>query len=150
MVGWDWRIVAVSFTCIWSRFAANIWILVKTLATFLVVFIVDRCNEMTIPSVTVASLKKYKNIVIGNPVAKVQLVRDELFVTTWVFRSSNSCSAHPWLVSLIDCLNPADAASSPSSKAAQDALRIEAAHVIASLSYGLSLIYLTVTGLLHR
>ena len=74
---------------------------------------------MTIPSVTVASLKKYKNIVIGNPVAKV---------------------------SLIDCLNPADAASSPSSKAAQDALHIEAAHVIASLSYGLSLIHLTVTG----
>ena len=105
---------------------------------------------MTIPTVTVASLKKYKNIVIGNPVAKVQLVRDELFVTTLVFRSSNSCSAHPWLVSLIDCLNPADAASSPSSKVAQDALRIEAAHVIASLSYGLSLIYLTVTGLLHR
>ena len=40
---------------------------------------------MTIPTVTVASLKKYKNIVIGNPVAKVQLVRDELFVTTWAF-----------------------------------------------------------------
>ena len=49
---------------------------------FLIVFVVDRCNEMTIPTVTVASLKKYKNIVIGNPVAKVQLVRDELFVTT--------------------------------------------------------------------
>jgi hypothetical protein len=54
----------------------------KTFATFLIVFVVDRCNEMTIPTFTVASLKKYKNIVIGNPVAKVQLVRDELFVTT--------------------------------------------------------------------
>ena len=41
-------------------------------------------------------------------------------------------------VSLIDCLNPADTSSSPSLKASQDALRIEAAHVIASLSYGLS------------
>ena len=54
----------------------------KTSAIFFIVFVVDRCNEMTIPTVTVASLKKYKNIVIGNPVAKVQLVRDELFVTT--------------------------------------------------------------------
>ena len=41
--------------------------------------------------------------------------------------------------SLIHCLNPADAATSPSSKASQDSLRIEAAHVIASLSYGPSL-----------
>ena len=49
-------------------------------------------------------------------------------------------------LSLIDCLNPADTPSSPSSKASQDALRIEAAHVIASLSYGLSLNYHTVTG----
>ena len=38
-------------------------------------------HAMAIPTVTVANLKKYKNTVIGNPVAKVQLVRDELFVT---------------------------------------------------------------------
>ncbi|KDR69187.1 hypothetical protein GALMADRAFT_160499 [Galerina marginata CBS 339.88] len=71
---------------------------------------------MTIPSITVSSLKKVKNSVIGNPLAKVQLVRDELFVST-----------------LIDCLNPTEI---PVEKASQDALRIEAAHVIASLSYG--------------
>jgi hypothetical protein len=47
--------------------------------------------------------------------------------------------AHMHIVSLIHCLNPADAAISPSSKASQDSLRIEAAHVIASLSYGPSL-----------
>ena len=101
------------------------------------VFVVDRCNETTIPTVTVTILRNYKNIVIGNPVVEVQLVRDEPFVTTWAFHSSSSyiCSAHPWVVnSLIDCLNPADSASSPSSKESQDALRIEAAHVIAFLS----------------
>ena len=38
------------------------------------------------------------------------------------------------------CLNPADTATSPSlTKVSQDALRVEAAHVIASSSYGLSL-----------
>ncbi|CAA7262370.1 unnamed protein product [Cyclocybe aegerita] len=76
---------------------------------------------MTILTFSVASLKKTKNIVIGNPLAKVQIVQDELFVST-----------------LIDCLNPpnSDVPPSPSSKSAQDALRIEAAHVVASLSYG--------------
>ncbi|KAF8163814.1 armadillo-type protein [Crassisporium funariophilum] len=76
---------------------------------------------MTIPTVTVASLKKYKNSVIGNPVAKLKLVRDEHFIAT-----------------LIDCLNPPNIETphSQSSKSSQDALRIEAAHVLASLSYG--------------
>ncbi|KAF8967241.1 armadillo-type protein [Flammula alnicola] len=76
---------------------------------------------MTIPTVTVASLKQVKNTVIGNPLAKVRLVKDESFVST-----------------LIDCLNPpvTDIPLSPSAKSSQDALRIEAAHVIASLSYG--------------
>ncbi|KAJ3492991.1 hypothetical protein NLJ89_g11120 [Agrocybe chaxingu] len=76
---------------------------------------------MTILTVSIASLKRTKNIVIGNPLAKVQIVQDELFVST-----------------LIDCLNPPndDVPPSPSSKSAQDLLRIEAAHVVASLSYG--------------
>lgn len=46
------------------------------------------------------------------------------------------------ILSLIDCLNPL---TSPSTKASQDALRIEAAHVIASLSYGLSAFITQVT-----
>lgn len=60
-----------------------------------------------------------------------------------LFRLSTICFllTHGF-VSLIDCLNPADTLSSPSSN---DALRIEAAHVIASLSYGLSLNYHTVS-----
>ncbi|PPQ75379.1 hypothetical protein CVT26_015511 [Gymnopilus dilepis] len=76
---------------------------------------------MTILTLTVSSLKKAKNNVIGNPLAKSQLVRDQHFVST-----------------LIDCLNPptTDVQLSAQDKAAQDALRIEAAHVIASLSYG--------------
>ncbi|KAF8901845.1 armadillo-type protein [Gymnopilus junonius] len=76
---------------------------------------------MTIPTLTVASLKKAKNAVIGNPLAKVQLVKDQHFVST-----------------LIDCLNPptSEVPLSAQDKAAQDALRIEAAHVVASLSYG--------------
>ncbi|KAH9484613.1 Armadillo repeat-containing protein 8 [Psilocybe cubensis] len=70
---------------------------------------------MTIPSLTVTNLKKAKNVVIGNPLAKVQLVRDTHFIST-----------------LIDCLN----APYSSEKSTNDALRIEAAHIIASLSYG--------------
>ncbi|KAJ7636791.1 ARM repeat-containing protein [Roridomyces roridus] len=57
---------------------------------------------------TLARLKRVKNSVIGNPAAKVQLAQDEHFVA-----------------SLVQCLN-----------AEERELRIEAAHVIASISYG--------------
>ena len=51
---------------------------------------------------------------------------------------------------LIDCLNPADTVAPASSKASEEALRIEAAHVISSLSYGLSLSYSWDRHLTHR
>ncbi|KAF5378315.1 hypothetical protein D9615_008804 [Tricholomella constricta] len=54
------------------------------------------------------ALRNVKNNVIGNPSAKLQLARDPFFVTN-----------------LIDCLNYLD-----------PRVRIEAAHVVASLSYG--------------
>ncbi|KAJ7590838.1 ARM repeat-containing protein [Mycena floridula] len=64
---------------------------------------------MTIP-VSLRDLKRVKNSVIGNPAAKVQLANDNLFIQQ-----------------LVDCLN------SPS---AQEDVRIEAAVVISSISYG--------------
>ncbi|KAJ3560779.1 hypothetical protein NP233_g10612 [Leucocoprinus birnbaumii] len=76
-------------------------------------------TTMTVVPVNVASLKKVKNSVIGNPSAKKQLAQDALLIQT-----------------LIACLNPhpyhEPHESSP--RAEDDALRIEAAHVIASLA----------------
>ncbi|KAG9226457.1 hypothetical protein CCMSSC00406_0003336 [Pleurotus cornucopiae] len=77
---------------------------------------------MTIESVNLTSLKQVKNTVIGNPSAKITLARDERFVQT-----------------LVQCLNqpapPSDRASG-----SQDDIRIEAAHVLSSLSYGIVLL----------
>ncbi|KAF4608317.1 hypothetical protein EYR40_000661 [Pleurotus pulmonarius] len=73
---------------------------------------------MTIESVNLTSLKQVKNTVIGNPSAKITLARDERFVQT-----------------LVQCLNqPAPPSDRPSGS--QDDIRIEAAHVLSSLSYG--------------
>ncbi|KAI0253577.1 ARM repeat-containing protein [Lactifluus subvellereus] len=72
---------------------------------------------MTIQTVNVSTLKRVKNNVIGNPSAKLVLAQDEVFVAT-----------------LVKCINAPeqfeDAAGS------QDDIRIEAAQVITSLSYG--------------
>ncbi|KAL9708624.1 hypothetical protein Ac2012v2_008173 [Leucoagaricus gongylophorus] len=78
---------------------------------------------MTVVPVNVASLKKVKNSVIGNPSAKKQLAQDVLLIQ-----------------SLIACLNPPHACSAflephnNTSRPEDDAIRIEAAHVIASLA----------------
>ena len=62
------------------------------------------------------------------------LSQREPFQVSSQFFTCSPCTS----LRLIDCLNPADIATSPSLKASQDSLRIEAAHVVASLSYGLS------------
>ncbi|KAF5346730.1 hypothetical protein D9756_010404 [Leucocoprinus leucothites] len=78
---------------------------------------------MTVVPANVASLKKVKNTVIGNPSAKKQLAQDALLIQT-----------------LIACLNPPHPHSlyhephDTSPLAQDDAIRIEAAHVIASLA----------------
>ncbi|KAI0064492.1 ARM repeat-containing protein [Artomyces pyxidatus] len=72
---------------------------------------------MTIRTVNVATLKKVKNTVIGNPSAKSALAQDELFVAT-----------------LVDCLNAPDHFDGP--RGSQDDIRVEAAQIISSLSYG--------------
>ena len=70
-------------------YGASSWLWWHVYTTWVAVYIPNLTKSspssllMTIPTVTVANLKKYKNAVIGNPVAKVQLVRDELFVTMW-------------------------------------------------------------------
>ncbi|KAI5900820.1 uncharacterized protein SCHCODRAFT_02044636 [Schizophyllum commune H4-8] len=69
------------------------------------------------PSLSVTDLKKIKNTVIGNPSAKVELAQDEDFIRT-----------------LVQCLNHPPPSSDPQSS--QDDIRIEVAHIIASLSYG--------------
>ncbi|OBZ65761.1 Acetolactate synthase, mitochondrial [Grifola frondosa] len=75
---------------------------------------------MTIKSVNLSTLKRVKNSVIGNPTAKAALAADEDFVAT-----------------LVDCIND-PLPSLEESQGSQDDIRIEAAHVIASLSYGSS------------
>ncbi|TFY79493.1 hypothetical protein EWM64_g4521 [Hericium alpestre] len=70
---------------------------------------------MTIRSINIATLKKVKNTVIGNPSAKLDLAQDEVFVAT-----------------LVNCLNDPEQFEGGS----QDNIRVEAAQVISSLSYG--------------
>ncbi|TFY60598.1 hypothetical protein EVG20_g7364 [Dentipellis fragilis] len=72
---------------------------------------------MTISTINVATLKKVKNSVIGNPSAKLALAQDELFIAT-----------------LVNCLN--DLMLDEGASGSQDSIRIEAAQVISSLSYG--------------
>ncbi|TFK37457.1 armadillo-type protein [Crucibulum laeve] len=74
---------------------------------------------MTISPLNTASLKKVKNTVIGNPLAKLQLAQDERFIRT-----------------LVECLNAPTSSPDPQSSTTNDDIRIEAAHVISSLSYG--------------
>ncbi|GLB39316.1 putative ARM repeat-containing protein [Lyophyllum shimeji] len=74
---------------------------------------------MTVTSITLANLRKVKNTVIGNPSAKLQLARDVFFISN-----------------LVDCLNYPKAPSPHDPIASPVDIRIEAAHVIASLSYG--------------
>ncbi|KAJ7747843.1 ARM repeat-containing protein [Mycena metata] len=69
---------------------------------------------MTFTPITVSSLKTIKNTVIGNPSAKLQLAQDQVFIQN-----------------LVQCLND-PAPTDPR----EDDLRIEAAHVVASISYG--------------
>ncbi|KAK7042068.1 ARM repeat-containing protein [Favolaschia claudopus] len=69
---------------------------------------------MTFTPLTLSSLKTIKNTVIGNPSAKVQLAQDQVFIQN-----------------LVQCLNDPP----PADPRGED-IRIEAAHVIASVSYG--------------
>ena len=41
---------------------------------------------MTVPALTLTSLRAAKNSVIGNPIAKVQLVRDGVFISQYGFQ----------------------------------------------------------------
>ncbi|KAF8881879.1 hypothetical protein BD779DRAFT_1675220 [Infundibulicybe gibba] len=92
------------------------------------VFLLDLLNyreltttgfRMVAHTVNLATLKKAKNAVIGNPSAKVLMSQDDLFVR-----------------SLVDCLNRPPLPAQYEPQGSQDDIRIEAAHVISSLSYG--------------
>ncbi|KAI9446024.1 ARM repeat-containing protein [Lactarius indigo] len=72
---------------------------------------------MTVQTVNVSTLKRVKNNVIGNPSAKLALAADELFVAT-----------------LVKCLNAPE--QFEEAAGSQDDIRVEAAQVITSLSYG--------------
>ncbi|KDQ61261.1 hypothetical protein JAAARDRAFT_125390 [Jaapia argillacea MUCL 33604] len=76
---------------------------------------------MTILSLDVATLKRTKNSVIGNPTAKLALSQNDAFLST-----------------LIDCLNPTSGVYGvePEAEEGFEELRIEAAHVVSSLAHG--------------
>ncbi|KAH9930763.1 ARM repeat-containing protein [Fomitopsis serialis] len=76
---------------------------------------------MTVHAVNLALLKRAKNSVIGNPTAKLALAHDDTFIAA-----------------LVDCVGNPLFTGDPQALAAHDEVRIEAAHVIASLSYGSS------------
>jgi hypothetical protein len=91
---------------------------------------------MTIQTVNVSTLKRVKNNVIGNPSAKLLLSQDELFVATSATGHHSSVSSelnHP-RSSLVKCLNAPE--QFEEAAGSQDDIRVEAAHVITSLSYG--------------
>ncbi|OJA13588.1 hypothetical protein AZE42_02727 [Rhizopogon vesiculosus] len=73
---------------------------------------------MTVRTITVNTLKRLKNSVIGNPATKLALAQDTAFIHSLV-----NCLKHP----------PTSRADTQGS---HDDIRIEAAHVIASISYG--------------
>jgi armadillo repeat-containing protein 8 len=92
-------------------------------------------NTMTIQTVNVSTLKRVKNNVIGNPSAKLSLAQDELFVTTSVAcLSSSRFPSKPPSSSLVKCINAPE--QFEEAAGSQDDVRVEAAHVITSLSYG--------------
>jgi hypothetical protein len=72
---------------------------------------------MAVETVNLLSLKRAKNSVIGNPSAKLKMAQDDVFIAK-----------------LVECLNSPPLESG--GQGSQDDIRIEAAHVIASLSYG--------------
>ncbi|SJL09728.1 uncharacterized protein ARMOST_13109 [Armillaria ostoyae] len=72
---------------------------------------------MTIETMTVSNLKQIKNNVIGNPSVKLQCARDEVFIQM-----------------LVECLSREPVADEP--QGSKDDIRIEAAHIITSISYG--------------
>ncbi|KAJ3526622.1 hypothetical protein NM688_g8238 [Phlebia brevispora] len=73
---------------------------------------------MTVPILNLSLLKEAKNSVIGNPTAKRALARDHTLIET-----------------LVHCVNDPTPYIDPSQSAIND-IRVETAHVIASLSYG--------------
>jgi armadillo repeat-containing protein 8 len=90
---------------------------------------------MTIQTVNISTLKRVKNTVIGNPSAKLVLAQDELFVATYV----TTCPSSPRLAvsfihSLVKCINTPE--QFEEAAGSQDDIRVEAAQVITSLSYG--------------
>lgn len=88
---------------------------------------------MTITTLNVPTLKAVKNAVIGNRTAKGSYGRDEVFVARYA-------PAPPWLqvysasARLVECLN--DPPALGETEDTRTNIRIEAAHIIASLSYG--------------
>ncbi|PFH46706.1 hypothetical protein AMATHDRAFT_154006 [Amanita thiersii Skay4041] len=74
---------------------------------------------MTIRTINVSNLKKVKNSVIGNPSAKRQMAQDEAFIRK-----------------LVESLNRLSPETVLEPQGSQDDMRIEAAHIISSLSYG--------------
>ncbi|KAI0683713.1 armadillo-type protein [Cytidiella melzeri] len=74
--------------------------------------------SMAVTELTLESLKQAKNAVIGNPTAKRALARDEAFIGT-----------------LVNCIHRSEGHVA-SSRDSPNELRIEAAHILASLSCG--------------
>lgn len=97
---------------------------------------VSPAYTMTIRTITLSSLKKVKNSVIGNPSAKLQYAQDEVFIQTYV--TGVFCipdlGADASTRRLVECLNHPPPISDP--QGSGDDIRVEAAHVISSITYG--------------
>lgn len=88
---------------------------------------------MTVRTITTSTLKALKNSVIGNPAAKLALAQDTALIHL-----------------LVNCLKPPPT-SYADTQGSHDDIRIESAHVIASISYGseVALVSLIRANVLH-
>lgn len=90
-----------------------------------------RCplTTITITSLTLPPLKKVKNTVIGNPLAKFLIAQDDAFIRMYVPPVSFLCS-------VLMTQKPGCRPTETPNHSTNDALRLEVAHAIASLAYG--------------
>lgn len=84
---------------------------------------------MTITDLTLPALKKVKNAVIGNPLAKLLIVQDDAFIRMYVPSVALLCS-------VLTTLKPGCRLTDTLNHSTNDALCLEATHLIVSLAFG--------------
>jgi armadillo repeat-containing protein 8 len=90
---------------------------------------------MTVTEITLVSLKRAKNAIIGNPTAKRAMAKDEAFIEAFVCYSTSIHWSDISNNRLVYYVRNSDPITGSSLGLPED-LRLEAAHIVASLCYG--------------